>query len=169
MRVAFGLVLAALTSGGDAYSQVRSPIVSSDEPIYVQSRAGELLRNECRGVYLGDVIATQGKSRLTTDKLTLLGSQPAGPAGDCETDRFIAEANVLYTTPELRIRADRAVYDQTAEIITFTGKVSLRNANGSVMQGTVLVYSIADGKASITAGAGPIETTIQPSKRDAPN
>jgi lipopolysaccharide export system protein LptA len=165
MRVAFGLMLSAVACMGEAYSQVQSQVTLSDAPIYVRSETGQVLDKECRGLFFGDVVATQGDAQLTSDKLTLVGSRPAGRDAGCETDRLIAEANVFYITPKLRIRADRAEYDQTSEVITFTGEVILRNTEGSVIRGTSLVYSLREEKARITAGDKPIEMIIPPSGR----
>lgn len=161
-RFALGVALAALAGSGNAYAQ----IAQSDAPIHVRAKTGELLRNECTGLYVGDVIATQANAQLKTDKLTLLGSRQGGGDAECEADRLIAEANVLYTTPKLQIRGDRAEYDRRLELITFTGDVFLRSSDGGVMHGTSLIYHLADERARITADDRPVEMIISPSRRD---
>jgi lipopolysaccharide export system protein LptA len=158
---AIGVILAVMAGAGPAHAQIER----SDAPIRVESKTNDVLRGECRAVYEGEVVATQGTARLTTDKLTLQGSRPDGRSGRCEDDRLIAEGNVIYAIPGLRIRGDRAEYDLAVESITFTGDVILAGDDGSLMRGTSLVYSLADERARVTAGDKRVEMIIDPSKR----
>ena len=159
-RLWLGLVLAGLAGAGNAYAQ----LTQSDAPLYARAKTVEILRNECKSLYVGDVIATQANAQLTTDKLTLLGSRQGGRDSECEADRVIAEANVLYTTPKLQIRGDRAEFDRTLDAITFTGDVVLKSSDGSLMRGTSLIYHLADEHARIAAGDDRVEMILKPSR-----
>ena len=161
-RFTLGLVVVGMAGAGPAHAQ----LASSDAPILVESQIGDLLRSECKGVYEGDVVATQSGARLTTDKLILQGSRPDSRSPQCEIERVIAEANVIYATPNLRIRSERAEYDRILDAITFTGNVILTGEDGSLMSGASLVYTLADERARIAAGDKPVEMIITPSRRD---
>ena len=55
---------------GAAHAQIGQ----SDAPLEIVSDKSEYLQNEGRGVYTGNVVATQGESKITTDKLTFVCS-----------------------------------------------------------------------------------------------
>jgi lipopolysaccharide export system protein LptA len=61
---------------GAAHAQIGQ----SDAPLEIVSDKSEYLQNEGRGVYTGNVVATQGESKITTDKLTFVCSTTT-PAG----------------------------------------------------------------------------------------
>ena len=105
-------VVAFVVLAGPACAQIGN----SDAPVEVTSRQGEYLQNEGRGVYTGDVVATQGDSQIKTDKLTVLCSRDAAAPdasenNSCEMEKLIAEGRVFYIAPDVRIRGDRAEYE----------------------------------------------------------
>ena len=138
---------ASLAGASAAHAQIDR----SESPVEIRSDRGDYFRNEGRGVYNGNVQATQGDSKITTDKLTVICSR-ATPDGDCEDIRvLIAEGNVLYAAPDVKIRGDRAEYDYASDTITMTGDVISSRGNEGVIRGTKMVYSVAEGRVTITA------------------
>jgi lipopolysaccharide export system protein LptA len=144
----------------------------SDAPIRITAKASEYLQNEGRGVWTGDVVATRGDARITTDKLTAIcvKSAPAadGNASCDDIEQLIAEGNVLYTAPDVKIRGDKAVYQYGAGIITVTGDVISSRGDEGVVRGKEIVYNIDEGKVRITAGNDRVLSIITPKKKDAP-
>lgn len=160
-------VAGAILMAGPAAAQIGR----GDAPVEITSKQGEYLQNEGRGVYTGDVVATQGDSRITTDKLTVLctKTKPApGQDAACEAmEQLVAEGRVFYTAPDVKIRGDRAQYDYTADTITITGDVILSRGNEGVVRGTQVVYKVAEGRTVITAGSNRVTSIFTPaSKRD---
>ena len=158
---------AAVLFAGPAAAQIGR----GDAPVEITSRQGEYLQNQGRGVYTGDVVATQGDSRITTDKLTVICSKSAPAAGEepvCEAmEQLVAEGRVYYTAPDVKIRGDRAQYDYTTDTITITGDVILSRGNEGVVRGTQVVYRVGEGRTIITAGAKRVTSIFTPaSKRD---
>lgn len=158
---------AAVLLAGPAAAQIGR----GDAPVEITSTRGEYLQNQGRGVYTGDVVATQGDSRITTDKLTVICSKSTPAAGEepvCEAmEQLVAEGRVYYTAPDVKIRGDRAQYDYTADTITITGDVILSRGNEGVVRGTQVVYRVGEGRTIITAGAKRVTSIFTPaSKRD---
>lgn len=182
-RLAVGIFAAA--GAALAVAPAHAQIGNSDAPVEVTSRQGEYLQNEGRGVYTGDVVATQGDSRITTDKLTVLcartpGAAAASESNSCEMEKLVAEGRVFYIAPDVRIRGDRAEYDFPSDTITITGDVILSRGEDGVVRGTTVKYSIGEGRTVITAGTNrvttvfntakkPAETPAQPAPTPAPN
>jgi lipopolysaccharide export system protein LptA len=165
--IAGALTLTGLSLTGMALAQQGVP---PDTPTRIYSDSGELFQNEGRGFYTGHVVVTRGEARLTTDKLTgICGKAAAGGDGkpDCNNiDPLIAEGNVLYTTSDVKIRGDKAVYQSGANVVTVTGDVIMTRGEDCVMRGTEIVYSVDEGKVKVTAGSNRVLSICTPKKKD---
>lgn len=152
----------------------QAQIGQSDAPVEITSRQGEYLQNEGRGVYTGSVVATQGESQIKTDKLTVICSK-APPVPGAETEPqcdalevLIAEGNVYYIAPDVRIRGDKAQYDFPSDTITITGDVILSRGEDGVVRGTNVVYSVGEGRTVITAGTNRVVTVFNTKAKKTP-
>ncbi len=164
MAFAAGAASAAFMAGA-AHAQIGQ----SDAPLEIVADKSEYLQNEGRGVYTGNVVATQGDSKVTTDKLTFVCSKttPAG-GGEAQCDEIevlIAEGKVFYIAPDVRIRGDRAQYDFPTDTITITGDVILSRGEDGVVRGTNVVYSIGEGRTIITAGKNRVTSVFNTAKK----
>jgi lipopolysaccharide export system protein LptA len=156
-------------AGAPAFAQIGK----SDAPVEITSQQGEYLQNEGRGVYTGNVVASQGDSRITTDKLTVICSKTpaagANAAPSCdELEVLVAEGNVYYMAPDVRIRGSKAEYDFPSDTITITGDVILSRGEDGVVRGTRVVYSIGEGRTIITAGEKRVITVFNTAKKQTP-
>lgn len=169
VRVLVPAGLAALVVGASM-----AQISKSDVPVEVTAERVEALRSDGRIVYSGQVVVTQGDSRITSDLLTVVCAREPAAAGQpqdqscAEIEQMIAEGNVYYTTAEEKIRGDRAEYDYRNDTITMTGDVIMSRGEEGVIRGTRLVYSVAEGRATVTAGTSPVLSIFTPVERDEP-
>ena len=158
-------VLGVVLLAGPAAAQIGR----GDAPVEITSKQGEDLQTQGRGVYTGDVVATQGESRITTDKLTVICSKSTPAAGEepvCEAmEELIAEGSVYYAAPDVKIRGDRAQYDYPSDTITITGDVILSRGNEGVVRGTQVVYKVGEGRTVITAGTKRVTTIFTPASK----
>ena len=97
-------------------------------------------------VLTGNVDVTQGKNRTQSNEMDIFreeakkdasGSIKLGPIR-----RIDAKGNFRYTTPENRVTGDRGVYERGKEIMTVTGKVKVRQSNGSTAETDKLIYNV---------------------------
>ncbi len=163
------VLAAAIALASPAYSQI-GPGSSAVE---VEADNLEYFQTDGRAVYTGNVKATQGEAQIFTDKLTAVCSRAAAPAGQsqaeqpCEEIRqLIAEDNVLYTAPDLKIRGDRAEYDYPTDTIVITGDVIMTRGDEAVMRGTRIVYNVGEGVSRMTAGGSRVNTILTPKSDD---
>jgi lipopolysaccharide export system protein LptA len=160
----FGGALSVMSLTGAAAAQISN----SNAPVEVTAGRMEALRSEGRAIYTENVNAVQGETRILTDRLTIVCAQEETPPGQVETDdceeivQMIAEGNVFYTTPNERIRGDRAEYDYRTDTITVTGDVIMSRGTDGVIRGTRLVYNVTEGRATITAGTRPVQSIFTP-------
>jgi lipopolysaccharide export system protein LptA len=165
-----GALLTAAVAALSLTAAAHAQQAANDPDIHIQADAQELLQKEGRGTYTGHVVVTQGDSRITTDKLTLICTRSAASASgnqDCsDIDQIIAEGNVLYAAPDAKIKGDKAVYQYNAGIITITGAdVIVTSGDEGVTRGTEAVYNVDGGSARITAGKDRVTTIITPKKK----
>ncbi len=164
-----GLVAAAALSGAAS-----AQISNSNQPVEVKANRVEALRSEGRAIYTENVNAVQGDTRIVTDRLTIVCAREAAAPGQAASDdcreivQMIAEGNVYYTTPRERIRGDRAEYDYRSDTITVTGDVIMSRGTDGVIRGSRLVYNVAEGRATITAGTRPVQSIFTPTSKDEP-
>ena len=170
LAIAFPAAAAFIAlAGAPAFAQIGQ----SDAPVEITSQQGEYLQNEGRGVYTGNVVATQGESQIKTDKLTVICSkspeQGGGAAPSCdELEVLVAEGNVFYSAPDVRIRGSKAEYDFPSDTITITGDVILSRGEDGVVRGTRVIYSIGEGRTVITAGEKRVITVFNTAKKATP-
>lgn len=154
-----GIALAAAAFGAaPAFAQINK----QGGPIQVTASTLEALTDQGRYIYTTNVDAVQGDARLKSNKLTVIcaitAPDPKAPRAanqSCgEVTSLVAEGAVYYITPDGKIRGDRAVYDYAAKVITVTGDVILARDDGSVVNGTQLVYEVDAGKAIMTSSNG---------------
>ena len=149
----------------------QAQIGRGDAPVEITSAEGVYLQNEGRFVYTGTVVAAQADSRIATDRLTVTCTRVPAAAGSnaepaCDAmEKMIAEGNVYYTAPEVKIRGDRAEYDYPTDTITITGDVILSRGAEGVVRGTSVVYNVAQGRTTITAGTGRVLSIFTPAKK----
>lgn len=165
------LMVPAMAALAVLAAPAHAQIGQSDAPIEISSAQSEYLQNEGRGVYTGNVVAIQGDAQIKTDKLIAVCSKgPAESDGapSCdELEQMIAEGNVYYMAPDVRIRGDRAQYDFPSDTITITGDVILSRGDDGVVKGTRVVYSIGEGRTVITAGTQRVVTVFNTAKKPA--
>jgi lipopolysaccharide export system protein LptA len=169
-KYSVSLAAALFLFSGAAHAQLGG---NGDAPIFVESDTLQGFQADGRAVYEGNVRATQGDSRLTTDKLTAVCSRTAASsaagAGTCEEIRqLIAENNVLFTAPKLQIKGDRAEYDYPTDTITITGDVIMTRDKEAVIRGKKVVYQVGAGLASISSSGDRVQAILTPQQSSRP-
>jgi lipopolysaccharide export system protein LptA len=167
--------VAAATVAAGMIAGASAQIAPVDAPVEVTADRVEAIRSEGRAVYTGNVTAVQGQTQIRSDKLTVICARAETPAGapadeSClQIEQMIAEGNVFYVTAEERIRGDRAEYDYRSDTITMTGDVILSRGEEAVIRGTKVVYSVAEGRATVTADRKPVVSIFTPVERTEPS
>lgn len=140
--------------------------------IEVNADVLEAARDEGVAVYTNNVDVLQGTTRLKTDRLTVISNctkSADGRTTDCtDVQRYIAEGNVYYITPNEKVRGDKAEYNYQSDIITVTGDVILSSGNDGVVHGRKLIYEVTAGKATMTNDGGRVTSIFTPKKTDKP-
>ena len=177
-----GALVALLLSAGAGFAQ-NSPIaMDSKEPIEVASDTLEVLQNEKKAIFTGNVIATQGKIKMRGATMTIFyresntggAEAPAADTSDALGKgiyRIEAEGNVIFTTPTEIAEGRKAVYDVDAQTITLNEDVTLTRGK-NILKGTAMTYNLATGRsvlssAGATPGTGRVRGLFVPEEKPA--
>lgn len=155
---------------------------SSREPIQIDADSLEVLDQEQRAIYQGNVIVKQGQTTMKAAKVVVYydrrGTTPLGakaaaaPKTDSNENTALrkveAEGGVAVFSQDQVATGDRAVYDRTTDIVTMTGNVTLSKGK-NVTRGQRLVFNVGTGVATMAAGAGGrVSSSFAPSEEPAP-
>ncbi|WP_395646439.1 LptA/OstA family protein [Terricaulis sp.] len=153
--LAVGAFLGCLGLAPGAWAQLSE----TGGPVSYSANNLEYFDAEHRLVLTGDVDIVQNDARLRADRITLYfsnsssGGQQQGSGGGLgagDIERMVAEGDVYYVRPSQSARGNRAVYETSADSVTFSGNVVVASEE-NVIRGETMVLQI-----------GSRQTTIRP-------
>lgn len=146
------LILAAvLLSGAPALGQTGLKNHNTDAPIDVDARAIDVLDQNSKAIFSGDVRIVQGDMKLNADTVTVFYDR-TNKAGDPTIQRLDAQNNVKLVTPTETASGRLGVYDVAQKTITLVGGVTLTRGE-SVLRGQRLSIDLETGRSKLD-GAG---------------
>lgn len=146
VMAAVGAVAATLALAGGASAQIAP---RSNAPLDIAADATETYTQECRQVWKGDVEAMQAKTRLRAQLVNVYQTRLRDGCGD--TERLVAEGEVLYVQPDRRMRAANAVYTMRDDTIVLTGDVVIIQGE-NVARAERVVINLKTGESQLFAG-----------------
>ena len=177
-----------LLLAASALAQTTPLKMDSKQPIEIASDTLEVLQNEKKAIFTGNVIATQGTIKMRAATMTVFyrEEQPATGAATPEARaaadsnalgkgiyRIDAEGNVIFTTPTETAQGTRANYDVDNQTITLTGDVIMTRGK-NILKGTAMTYNFATGRSILNSegaapGTGRVRGLFVPSEDNKPN
>lgn len=128
------------------------------QPIAIEAGKLDYFDKEQKLIYTGNVVATQGASKLKASVLTILlvakaAAKDGEPAADGGTSKqvrhMIADGPVTMVQKDQVGTGDHAVYDKVADTVVMTGNVVLTQGT-NITKGDKLVYDLKSGHATVT-------------------
>ena len=141
-------------------------------PIRIQSSELEVLDDQSRLVYRGDVKVRQGSSTVTSNSLTVR----YGGGGDDDTAIATATQKIeeLHFVGDViavsgdespsRVSADSATYLVLTDELVLEGNVSVSQGDSHAAEGCKLTINLGTNRASLSACGGQVNTTIDPNR-----
>lgn len=163
MVLAAGAFLAAAFAAAPAHAQLSE----NGGPVSYSADNLEYFDAERRLVLTGDVDIVQNDARLRANQITLFfssstGAPAAAPAGGApataglgagDIERMVADGEVYYVRPAQSARGDHAVYETSADSVTFSGNVVVAS-DENVIRGDTLVLQIGSRRTTIRPNSG---------------
>lgn len=125
------------------------PSIDRDQPIQIVSDRLDAYHEKKMVVFTGNVVATQGKRTIKSDRLTLYyredkktstRSTKTEMEGVGNVERVEAKGNVTITEEERVVTGDEAIFEQDAEKVTVTGNAVMREGANIVRGDRIVVF-----------------------------
>lgn len=145
------LTLILLTAAATAQAQEMK--LDTKQPIEITADSLEVSQKEQNATFIGNVVAVQGKMRLTSDKMKVFYRTGEQAKGDAQAiSRIEVDGSVFMTNDSETARSKSGVYNVDANKLTLKEDVVLTRGE-NVVKGAVLEYDLVTGKSQIV-GAG---------------
>jgi lipopolysaccharide export system protein LptA len=151
-----GLVAAKAQDGGPL-----AGFGSSNEPVQVESARLEVVDKEQKAVYSGDVVVTQGETRLRCSRLTVYYTQAATtgaakPNPDAASTgsgirKLECEGPLSAVNGNSTVTGDRGTFDGESQVAKVIGNVILTDCE-NIQRGDLMVYNLKSGVATVSGG-----------------
>ena len=164
MRSPPTLVLAAfalLVLAGPAPAAAQAA-ASADGAVEIESDTMEVIQDQQRAIFSGNVDAVRGNMRLTSDTLTVEYAETGSGDGARTEIRYLdARGNVVIRNKGQTVESDWAKMDVGANTVVMGGIVVLKEGR-SVFLGTKLEIDLTSGKSTLV-GTGRVRGLFFPS------
>ncbi|HYP57899.1 MAG TPA: lipopolysaccharide transport periplasmic protein LptA [Beijerinckia sp.] len=171
-QIVFTLCLCGL-SGVPALAETAQsagvlPGGNSKEPVHIEAGKLDYFDKEQKLVYTGNVVATQGDSRLKASTLVIFltpkdASEPNGlPASSSQMRRMEAAGPVTLTSKDQVGTGDSGIYEKSENKVTLIGNVTL-SQGPNVTKGDKLIYDLNTKQAVVT---GRVRSLFLPNGSD---
>ncbi|HXW72609.1 MAG TPA: LptA/OstA family protein [Methylocella sp.] len=154
-----------LAFGEQSHSGQVLPGGSSKEPINVDAAKLDYFDKEQKLVYTGNVIATQGESKLQAVALVVFltpkdpNAKPGAPSSASQVRRMEATGPVTITSKDQIGTGDSGYYEKSENKVYLIGNVTLTQGP-NVTTGDKLVYDLTTNRAAVT---GRVRSLFVPS------
>lgn len=128
----------------------------SDEPVNIEADRLDVRDKDQAAVFTGNVVVTQGESRLETKELTVFytgGATAETPASSRSIRQLEADGGVLVTSKDQKASGSRGVFNMAANTIVMTGNVIV-SQGPNVIRGERLFVDLTKQTSRVETGTG---------------
>ena len=167
-RAASSLLLSGLLfAGAPAHAASILPGASSKDPYTVDAGKLDYLEKEQKLIYTGEVIATQGPTKVKGTVMTIYLDKSGG-GSDRQVRRIEVKGPVTVVQNGKIGVGDAGLYDKTENKWYLIGNVTLTEGS-DVTQGDKLIYDLSNSTALVDAGKqGRVKSVFVPKDSDKP-
>jgi lipopolysaccharide export system protein LptA len=172
IRLAAATAATLLSFGAAAYaqsttSQMEGLKLSGDEPIQIQSDQLEIMDQEKKAFFTGNVNVVQGTTTLRAGKMTVLYTGQGGSvtAGNADIDKIFLEDTVFLSSGTQQATAETGEFDMSSQTFMLSGKQVVLSEGPNVFKGCKLTVQMATGQAKLDSCGGRVEIMLDPNSR----
>ena len=141
------------------------PKLDSGAPIEIASDNLEVLQDQNKAIFSGNVIAKQGDTTMKSATMTVFYDNAGEGEGSGKgITRIEASGNVVFITPEETAQGDTAIYSVATKSIDLVGNVVLTREQ-NILKGNALNYNMTTKRSVLSAGkTGRVRGLFVPGK-----
>jgi lipopolysaccharide export system protein LptA len=130
---------------------------SSKDPVNIDAAKLDYFDKEQKLVYTGNVIATQGETKLQTGKLVIFlapknaNAAAGAPSSSSQVRRMEAAGPVTILSKDQIGTGDSGIYERSENKVYLVGNVTLTQG-ANVTKGDKLIYDLTTKQAVVTGG-----------------
>ncbi|MBD1548974.1 lipopolysaccharide transport periplasmic protein LptA [Roseibium aggregatum] len=152
--------IASAQTFSDAFAGFGS---NSREPIQIEAQQLEVEDKTNSATFKGDVVVSQGDTRLKTERLRVFYDGSATGSVQQKISRLEASGRVYITAKDQTATGDQATFDMNRQVMVMTGKEVVLSQGPNVVVGNKLTVNLKTGKADLQAPtSGRVKVLIQP-------
>ena len=130
------IFLAILLCVGTVVGAAQSvPTIDTRKPLEILSQQLEVLQQDNKSIFSGDVVATQGDMTLSADKLIVFF------VDENTIERLEATGNVRFSQLDRTATAEKAVYLQEQGVLSLIGKAHVEQGMNTVAGDEIVFYT----------------------------
>ncbi|MDQ2632928.1 MAG: LptA/OstA family protein [Pseudomonadota bacterium] len=163
---------AALAQQSPVESRLTGLRLSGDQPIEIESDKLEVLENENKAIFTGNVNVTQGPTLLKAGAMTVFYARDGGSAatGSSKIDRLEVDGKVYVRSDQQVATGDRGTFDMKTEVLVLSGSEVVLSEGNNVLRGCKLTVQMKTGQAQVDGctkggGSGRVQMKLDPSSR----
>jgi lipopolysaccharide export system protein LptA len=163
----------AIAQAQEGTSRLTGLRMSGSEPIQIESDKLEVLDNESRAVFTGNVNVTQGPTLLKAGRMVVhYAGQGANPTdGNSQIERLEVEDKVYIKSQNQVATGDKGMFDMASEVLTLSGKEVVLSEGTNVLVGCKLTVQMKTGRAQVDGcasggGSGRVIMSITPGSQN---
>lgn len=126
----------------------------TSKPVEITADSLEVLQEESKAIFTGDVQAKQGDLDIRAEKMTVYykkdGKEQKNDAN--KISKVEIDKNVFISTPGETAKGNKGIYDVDAGMITLEGDVTLTSLK-NIVKGQKLVYNLKTGQSKIISNS----------------
>lgn len=123
------------------------------QPVEINADALEVLQQDKKAIFKGNVIARQGDITMKSATMTVFykGGMTDETTQDNGISRLLAGGGVTFVSPNETASGSQADYDVNSKVIVMTGNVVLTR-DKNILKGSRLEYNINTGRSVLNGG-----------------
>lgn len=126
---------------------------NKDEPIQIEAKELEVLDQEKKAIFNGDVVVVQGDTTLKTKRLVVFYDEDGGGTQQ-DISKLEAIGGVLVTSKDQKATGNHAIFDAKTNLLVMTGKEVVLSQGPNVIVGNRLTINLNTGKVDLEAPKG---------------
>lgn len=164
MKTPLLALMALVLAAGAASAASLLPGAASKEPYTIDAAKLDYFDKEQKLVYTGDVIATQGQTKVRSTVMTVYLDK-SGFGGQQDVRRVEMKGPVTVVQKDRVGTGNSGIYDKAENKWYLIGNVTLTQGT-TVTQGDRLIYDLGTGRATVMGGARTVLTPKDSASKD---